>query len=131
MGEFSMPGTSGNERFVTPFMALSAVLADAPWTFLTGIGPGASEELTLPFFYRLNTPIKVLMEYGAGGLFFYLALLVSGTRPRRQWLLLAPMLTLLLLTGGYHQFSPVLFPVLLLGTVATLRASHTAAFSRD
>lgn len=121
--EFTLPGTSGNERFVTPFMALSAVLDAAPWTFFTGIGPGASEQILVPFFYRLNTPVKILMEYGIGGLFFYLSLLISGTRPRRQWLLLTPLLTLLLIAGGYHQFSPALFLVLLLGTVATLRAS--------
>lgn len=121
--EFTLPGTSGNERFVTPFMALNAVLDAAPWTFFTGIGPGASEQILVPFFYRLNTPVKILMEYGIGGLFFYLSLLISGTRPRRQWLLLTPLLTLLLIAGGYHQFSPALFLVLLLGTVATLRAS--------
>lgn len=121
--EFTLPGTSGNERFVTPFMALNAVLDAAPWTFFTGIGPGASEQILVPFFYRLNTPVKILLEYGIGGLFFYLALLISGSRPRRQWLLLTPLLTLLLIAGGYHQFSPALFFVLLLGTVATLRPS--------
>lgn len=116
--EFTLPGTSGYERFVTPYMALQSVLDAAPWTIVTGVGPGGSEQLTVPYFYRLNTPVKVLMEYGAFGLMFYLGLLVVGKRTRRQLMLLPPLLVLLLLTGGYHQFSPILFAVLLIGTVA-------------
>ncbi len=121
MGELSLPGSSGYDRFVTPFLALQSVLHDAPWTFFTGIGPGASTDLSLPFFYVLNTPVKILLEYGVFGLLAYLGLLVTGTRTRSQTMLLAPLLVLLLFTGGYHQFSPILFPVLLLGTVAVLR----------
>ncbi len=116
--EFTLPGTSGHERFVTPFLALQDLLNAAPWVSVTGIGPGASEQLIVPYIYHLNTPIKVLMEYGIFGLLLYLCLLTWGTRTKRQWMLLTPLMVLLLLTGGYHQFSPILFPVLLVGTVA-------------
>ncbi len=119
--EFTLPGTSGYERFVTPFMALQSVLEAAPWTIFTGVGPGGSEQLTVPYFYRLNTPVKVLMEYGAFGLTFYLGLLTVGTRTKKQAMLLVPLLVLLLLTGGYHQFSPILFAILLIGSVAFVR----------
>ena len=118
--EFTLPGTSGNERFVTPFMALRDLLNAAPWVSVTGVGPGASEKLMIPYVYQLNTPVKVLMEYGIFGLMFYLGLLTWGTRTKRQATLLAPLMVLLLLTGGYHQFSPILFAVLLVGTVAFL-----------
>ncbi len=116
--EFTLPGTSGHERFVTPFLALQDLLNAAPWVSVTGVGPGASEQLMIPYVYHLNTPIKVLMEYGIFGLLLYLGLLTWGTRTRRQWTLLVPLMVLLLLTGGYHQFSPILFAVLLIGTVA-------------
>ena len=120
-GELSQPGSSGYDRFVTPIMALQAVLHAAPWTFFTGVGPGGSTQLSVPFFYTLNTPIKILLEYGVFGLLAYLGLLVAGTRTRGQMILLAPLLVLLLFTGGYHQFSPILFQVLLLADVALLR----------
>ena len=116
--EFTLPGTSGHERFVTPFLALQDLLNAAPWVSVTGVGPGASEQLMIPYIYHLNTPIKVLMEYGIFGLMLYLGLLTWGTRTKRQTTLLAPLMVLLLLTGGYHQFSPILFAVLLIGTVA-------------
>ncbi len=120
LDEFTLPGSSGNERFVTPFMALGYVWTEVPWAALTGIGPGASEQLTVPFFYRLNTPVKVVIEYGVFGLFFYMALLIRGHRTHKQTLLLVPCLVLLLVAGGYHQFSPILFLVILLCDTAYL-----------
>jgi len=116
--EFSLPGTSAHERFVTPILALQDLLDAAPWSIVTGVGPGGSEQLMLPYVYHLNTPIKVLMEYGVFGLVLYLGLLTWGRRTKRQMMLLVPLMVLLLLTGGYHQFSPILFAVLLIGTVA-------------
>ena len=126
MDEFGMQGTSGNERFVTPFMALDAVWKFAPWTPLTGIGPGAAEQIAVPFFYRMNAPVKILLEYGFGGLFFYLAVLIAGRRTASQLILLLPCLVLLLLTGGYQQFSPVLFLIVLICDVAYLEPSRAA-----
>ena len=123
--EFTLPGTSGHERFVTPIMALQDLFNAAPWVSVTGIGPGASEQLMIPYIYHLNTPVKVLMEYGVFGLLLYLGLLTWGTRTKRQLMLLTPLMVLLLLTGGYHQFSPILFAVLLIGTVAFVRQDES------
>ena len=125
--EFTLPGTSGHERFVTPFLALQDLLDAAPWVSVTGVGPGASEQLIIPYIYHLNTPVKVLMEYGVFGLIFYICLLTWGTRTKRQATLLAPLMVLLLLTGGYHQFSPILFAVLLIGTVAFVHQDEPQA----
>lgn len=118
--EFTLQGTSGYERFVTPFLALHAVTAVAPHVWTTGLGPGSSEGLAVPFVYVMDTPIKVLLEYGIGGLALYIALFLSARRTRRQAALVLPLMMLLLFAGGYQQFSPVLFPVALLITVASL-----------
>ena len=122
VGELSQTGSSGYARFVTPFMALGQVLHDAPDVFFTGLGPGAATELTLAFKYWLNTPVKVLMEYGVFGLGCYLGLLLVAARSAGQTRLVLPLLVLLMFTGGYQEFSPILFPVLLISAVAFLRA---------
>jgi hypothetical protein len=121
MVEFRMQGTSGNERFVTPFLVLQAVLDDAPRAIFTGIGPGASEAVLVPFKYVIDTPIKVLMEYGVFGLVLYLALFLTANRTRRQFAMVGALTFMLLFTGGYQLFSPILFSVLLMLTVANLR----------
>jgi hypothetical protein len=119
-GEFSQPGTSGHERFVTPFMMMRDVFHAAPWAAFAGIGPGTSEFLELPYRYWVNTPAKLVTEYGLVGFGLYLALIVSAQRSAVQRILVLPVLVLLLLTGGYHQAAPLLFPMLLLITVARL-----------
>jgi hypothetical protein len=123
VGEFSMAGTSGHERFVTPWLVLRDVLDQVPWALATGLGPGTAEQLTLPYVYHVNTPLKLLLEYGVAGLGLYLAAILSARRTRRQRTLVLPMLVLLLLTGGYHQFAPMLFLVVLVVTVARLDES--------
>jgi hypothetical protein len=129
--EFDMQGTSGNERFVTPYLVLQAVLEDAPRTFFTGIGPGAAELVLVPFKYVLNTPVKILLEYGIFGLLFYIALLVKAERTRRQSAMLLPLLVMLLFAGGYQVFSPVLFSVLLMMTVAKLQDDEVLPLLRE
>lgn len=123
-GEFSQPGTSGHERFVTPFMMMRDVFHAAPWAAFAGIGPGTSEFLELPYKYWVNTPAKLVTEYGVVGFGLYLALIVSAQRSATQRILVLPVLVLLLLTGGYHQAAPLLFPVLLLITVARLEEAR-------
>ena len=106
--EFSLPGTSGYERFVTPFMLLNDVVHNSPRTIITGIGPGASEGVLVPYIYGVNTPVKVMLEYGLFGLIFYLTLFLTATRTPRQAALVIPMMVLLLFSGGnqlFHQSS--------------------------
>ena len=126
-GEFSQPGTSGHERFVTPFMMMRDVFHAAPWAAFAGIGPGTSEFLELPYRYWVNTPAKLVTEYGLVGFGLYLALIVSAQRSAAQRILVLPVLVLLLLTGGYHQAAPLLFPMLLLITVARLEEARPGA----
>lgn len=121
--EFSTPGTSGYDRFVTPFKIIPLALDSAPWVPLVGLGPGTAEYLTVPFTYFLITPAKTLLEYGVPGLLLYVALILTNRRTARQRVLTFPLVVLLMITGGYHQFPPVLFIVLLIVTVATLRTS--------
>jgi hypothetical protein len=54
----------------------------------------------------------------------YLALIVSAQRSAAQRILVLPVLVLLMLTGGYHQAAPLLFPMLLLITVARLEEAR-------
>lgn len=119
--EISQPGTSGNMRFVTPFRLVGDVLARVPSALISGIGAGVSERISMPYAYDVNTPIKIMLEYGLPLLIVYVALFCVARRTVVQSALLAPCLVLVLLTGGYQQFGPVLYPVLLLVAVARLR----------
>jgi hypothetical protein len=75
----------------------------------------------LNFRYWLNTPTKILIEYGIFGLLSYTVLLLLGRRTPMQARLVLPLLVLLMFTGGYQEFSPILFPVLLIATTAFLQ----------
>ncbi len=121
IGEFSAPGSSGHDRFIAPFWVVQDVLWRAPWAIWSGIGAGAGERMSsLVYEQSLNTPTKILVEYGAPTLLAYLALLVSGRRPRSQAVLVVPALAMLLITGSYAQTPPILYPLALLVCVATL-----------
>ncbi len=122
-GEFWSPGSSGHLRFVTPFWALSDFVDQTPLSLLTGAGAGASERLhtQLTYAYNINTPLKIAVEYGLIGLAAYLALFLAADRTPRQSALVLPAMVLFLFTGAYSQFAPILFPVLLITSVARLR----------
>lgn len=121
LGEVFQQSTSGHMRFVTPFWLLDDVFARDPGAWLLGIGGGVSEQLTMPYEYDVNTPVKIAVEYGLPALAAYIALFVAGTRTSLQKALLVPGLVLLLFGGGYQQFAPGLFPVLLIISVALLK----------
>jgi hypothetical protein len=124
--EFTLPGTSGYERFVTPFMLATDVFNYAPFALLTGIGPGASIDVQVPYVYGVNAPIKIMMEYGIFGLLLYLMVMITALRTPRQRALVIPMMCLLLFSGGNQLFSPILFPVFLLITIANLAPNNPA-----
>jgi hypothetical protein len=122
--EFTEIGTSAHMRFVTPFWLMSDVLARVPSAFALGIGSGASEAIYLPYLYNVNTPIKVLLEYGLPALISYLALFLLNERTPAQRALVLPAMIMFLFAGGYQQFPPVLFLILLL--LCTARLTPTA-----
>ncbi len=130
-GEFSQPGTSGFQRFVTPFWALQDALDLHPSALLMGLGSGVSERLPLPYAYDVNTPVKIGLEYGVFGLAAYLMLFFAHRRSPVQTGLLAPACMLFFVTGAYQQFPPVVFLTLLLTSVARLAPSDAAAFARE
>jgi hypothetical protein len=125
--EFSQPGTSGHLRFITPFWALSDVLARAPAALLSGLGGGVSERLILPYEFDVNTPVKITLEYGAPAMLCYLGTITLGPKSPVQRALVVPALVLLMFTGGYQEFPPILFLVLLIISVARLSVSEAAA----
>jgi hypothetical protein len=125
--EINMQGTSGNERFVTPILVMRQVLGAAPWAFFTGIGPGGVDSLAgITYVYDMNTPIKIILEYGIFELVLYLTLILWNQRTERQNAVLLPLLVLLLIAGGNEHFPPILYPVLLIATVANLAPREAA-----
>ncbi len=126
LDEVFMPRTSGHLRFVTPFWLLSDVLHLQPDAFWAGLGGGVSERVPLPYEYNVNTPVKVGLEYGLPALLAYLVLLAGGRRTARQRVMVPPCLVLLMFTGGYQQFPPLLFLVLLVISVARLEPMSRA-----
>ena len=118
--EFSTPGTSGHLRFVTPFWAAADVWRRDALAPLFGIGAGVSERLSLPYEYDVNTPVKIVLEYGIPALAAYLALYLVARRTPAQGALLPAIIALVLAAGGYQEFPPVLFPMLLLSSIARL-----------
>ncbi len=121
LAEFQTQGTSAHLRFVTPFWLLGDVVAREPSALLVGIGAGASERLVLPYAFDVNTPVKIVLEYGVPALMAYVALFATAGRTRNQAALVVPVLLWFFVTGGYQQFPPVLFFALLLLAVARLR----------
>ncbi|MBV9655811.1 MAG: hypothetical protein JOZ42_14745 [Acetobacteraceae bacterium] len=128
--EFGVQGSSGNGRFVTPFMVSNYIFDLAPTAFLFGTGPGSSDTFSvISYVYGLSTPIKILLEYGIGALLAYLALLLTNTRTPNQTAVAVPAMIVFLFGGTYEHFPPLLFPVLLICTIANLRPSETAPLS--
>ena len=119
-------GSSGYDRFVTPWKLADFVLSRAPWTALIGLGAGVSEHLAMQpsWNYNLNPPVKISLEFGIPGFILYFVFLLTARRTSTQKALLVPILVLLLIDGGYSQFPPVLFPALLLIMIADLRPSN-------
>lgn len=120
LDEVTRQGTSGHLRFVTPFWLLSDIVSRQPQSLLFGLGAGVSERLMMPYEFTVNTPVKIIAEYGVPALLVYVLLFLLGHRTHIQRALTAPALVLLLLTGGYQQFPPILFFILLLLCVARL-----------
>lgn len=133
LDEFSAPGSSAHIRFITPWWALSDVMGETPWAIFVGAGAGTSERLhtQLSYAYGVNTPLKIALEYGLPGLGAYMALFLAADRTPRQSALVPPAMVLFLFTGTYAQFPPILFPILLITSVARLRPPppHPAGFS--
>jgi len=114
LNEFNTIGSSGFIRFVTPFWLISDVLREYPSASLLGIGAGMSERLSLPYYYSVDTPVKIALEYGFPVLVLYVSLFLSGHRTPRQSALVPPALVLLMLAGGYQQFGPAVYLIVLL-----------------
>jgi hypothetical protein len=125
--EISQIGTSGHMRFVTPFWLAHDVLQRDPAAALLGMGAGASEQVMMPYEYDVNTPVKVALEYGFPALLAYLLLLVLGRKTAVQRALVVPGVVLLLFAGGYQQFPAMLFPILLIISVARLAPAEGGA----
>jgi hypothetical protein len=130
-GEFSEQNSSGNQRFVAAFAIIGYVFHLHPWAVLTGIGPGGGLRLDVPYKYSLDTVSKYIIEYGLLGFSLYFALIMSAGRTHRQRLLLLPLLVLLLFCAENEQFSPILFPILLLTTVSRLTGAGPRPETED
>lgn len=124
-GEANEVGSSGNVRFIATFYILEDVFGYAPWSILTGVGPGIADHLPVTYDYAANTITKWVVDYGIIGFVLYMTMILSAQRNHRQNLLLVPLLVMLLLTAQNQQFSIVVFPVLLIITVARFKPTST------
>lgn len=125
IGEFSAPGSSGHARFVAPFWTIQDVVWRAPWSILVGLGAGVGERLyILPYDQSLNTPVKLFIEFGLPVMITYIVLLNAGAKTRAQGILLVPGMVMILFTGSYAQTPPLLYPIFLILSIATLKSSE-------
>ena len=125
--EFNEPGTSGHMRFITPFWLLSDMLQKVPSLIMFGLGGGVSEHLIMPYAYDVNTPVKIGLEYGFPALICYVLLFLVGNRSKLQSVLVVPGFVLLMFTGAYQQFAPVIYFVVLICSVARLKSTPTTS----
>lgn len=107
--EISTSGSSGHQRFVTPFLLMAELAYLKPLYLLYGMGPGSAETIDLGFEHWMNTPGKFIIEYGVPVFLAWLALFVSSAWRRGNALILWPVVYMMLFTGGYHQFSPTIY----------------------
>lgn len=121
-GEVFVPGTSGHMRFVTPFWVMSDVVQHIPMVPYLGLGAGTSERLAMPYEYTVNTPVKIALEFGVPALAAYILLFVIADRTPLQRAIAPPAIVMMLFTGSYAQFPPVLFLVALIVCMARLRS---------
>ena len=125
IGEFDASGSSAHARFVSPFWMVSDVIGRAPWAWWAGVGAGVGERMTILLYLNsLNTPVKLLVEFGSPVMLTYVVLLAAGRKTRVQGILLVPGLIMVLLMGNYAQTPPVLYPVVLIVSIATLERAR-------
>ena len=122
--EFTVPGSSGHLRFVTPWWLALDILNQAPGVILYGLGAGVSEHpgRSVPYDYNLNSIVKLLLEFGAPALISFLALFFTVRRTPAQKALVAPIMVWLLWDGTNVEIPFILLPSLLLLVIADLRA---------
>ena len=75
--EVRRPGTSGYERFVSPFVALSLPWEDSLAAVAWGYGAGRVEDLDTEYAANYSPIPKVMLEYGLVGLVAFAALWIS------------------------------------------------------
>lgn len=87
-------------RYLTPdevgqlvaatFWVLSNAQKSNPFVGLVGLGSGASDRMSLPYEYAMNTPVKVMVDYGAPVLVAYVLLFVLGGKTPVQAAVVVP-----------------------------------------
>jgi hypothetical protein len=77
LGELQRPGTSGYERFVAPYAAMSFSWQDSVTAVLWGYGAGRVEDLETEDAPNFSPVPKVFLEYGLVGLLLFSAVWVT------------------------------------------------------
>lgn len=75
--EVRRPGTSGYERFVSPFVAMTLPWEDSGRAVLWGYGAGRVEDLDTEYAANYSPVPKVMLEYGLVGLAAFGALWIA------------------------------------------------------
>lgn len=125
--EFRTSGSSGYQRYVTPYMLLGAVAQG--WGLVVGYGPGSAEKFRLlGFDYDINAMVKIVVEYGliGAGLFFGFLFTAIGKRGSGSFLIVLCM-SWYFLGGGYQLTSCVVHTIAALLVWSSWDAASVAA----
>ena len=108
--EFQTSGSSGYQRYVSPYLLLGAVAEG--WNIIVGYGPGAAEKFRLGFAYDVNALVKIVVEYGLiGGVLFFGFLFIAISKRGGGSFLIVLCMSWYFLGGGYQLTSCVVHTI--------------------
>lgn len=108
--EFRNSGSSGYQRYVTPYLLLGAVARG--WGLIVGYGPGSAEKFHLDFPYDINAMVKITVEYGLIGASLFFGFLSNAIAKRGGGAFLIVLcMSWYFLGGGYQLTSCVVHTI--------------------
>lgn len=103
ISEFQRPTSSGYIRFISPYVSYIQLFNEKNTSpeFWVGLGPGTSDEYNWNTATYLNSPMKLIIEYGIfGALFFSYITYIFFNSGTKTWLSLAAFVMYTFLSGG-------------------------------
>lgn len=106
VGEFSSERSSAYIRYIAPLRLLNETMAQQPWSFWLGYGPGSITRTSADFLFHDPTWAKLLYEYGLVGFLSFVTFFVMAlNRPNVPVSARVTLFFAWLIMGG-HLLSP-------------------------